>query len=51
MFIDGDNHRLDIAGRVYNVSVNSTQVAYLLRPYFGGNRKAPHDILIDFQKL
>lgn len=51
MFIDGDNHRLDIAGRVYNVSVNSTQVAYLLRPYFGGNKKAPHDIIIDLQKI
>ena len=51
IYIDGNMHRLDIAGRIYHVNIDSTPVAYLLRPYFGGNKKAPHDIIIDFQKI
>jgi hypothetical protein len=51
MYIDDDMHRLDIAGRNYRVDVHSTPICYLLRPYFGGNRTAPHDIVIDIKKV
>lgn len=51
MYIDDDIHRLDIAGRNYRVDVHSTPICYLLRPYFGGNRTAPHDIVIDIKKV
>ena len=51
MYIDGDMHRLDIAGRNYQVDVKSTSICYLLRPYFGGNKTAPHDIVIDIKKV
>ena len=51
MYIDGNTHKLDVAGRVYYVDVNGTTIAYMLNPYFGGNKKAPHDIIIDLQKI
>jgi len=51
IYIDGDAHRLDISGRNYRVDVKSTPVCYLLRPYFGGNKTAPHDIVIDLNKV
>jgi len=30
---------------------NKCDVGYLLRPYFGGNQKAPHDMVIVMEKL
>lgn len=51
MYIDGNNHRIDAAGRIYHVDVNATKIAYLLRPYFGGNRTAPHTMIIDLERL
>lgn len=30
----------------FSVDVKPSAVSYLLRPYFGGNQKAPHDITI-----
>lgn len=51
IYIDGNMHRLDVAGRTYYIDVNATKVSYLLRPYFGGNRKAPHTVIIDMEKL
>jgi hypothetical protein len=32
------------------VPLNSMDIGYLLRPYFGGNQKAPHNIEIKFKK-
>lgn len=51
IYIDGNHHRIDAAGRIYHVEVNSTKIAYLLRPYFGGNRTAPHTMIIDLERL
>lgn len=47
------NHTLQVYGRgmACTVPVYSQGVAYLLRPYFGGNKKAPHDIEIKMKEL
>lgn len=51
IFIEGDEHTIDVSGRRYCVDVNTSKIAYLLRPYFGGNKTAPHDIIIDIQTV
>lgn len=49
---DGSSHKLSVpsCGILSSVPVPSFCVGYLLRPYFGGNTKAPHDIEILIRK-
>ena len=42
----GDIHVLEARQTTLRVPVKPRPVGYLLRPYFGGNTKAPHDIEI-----
>lgn len=46
-------HTLQVYGRgmAANVPVYRQGWGYLLRPYFGGNQKAPHDIEIKMKEL
>ena len=47
------NHTLQVYGRgmACTVPVYRQGWGYLLRPYFGGNQKAPHDIEIKIKEL
>ena len=47
----GDIHELEVNHRTLKVPVRPRAVGYLLRPYFGGNMKAPHDIEIQMKRL
>jgi hypothetical protein len=51
IYIDGEEHTIDASGRRFSVNVKPQVFGYLLRPYFGGNRKAPHDMMIDMEML
>ena len=47
----GDIHELWIGAERHIVDVPSQQVGFLLRPYFGGNMTAPHDITINLDPI
>ena len=47
----GHDHKLDVAGRIFYVDVAGRCVGYLLRPYFGGTRTSPHDMIIDMKRI
>lgn len=49
--IDEGEHTIDVSGRRFSIYLKPQSIGYLLRPYFGGNRKAPHTIFIDMKKL
>lgn len=56
IFIRENEHILTIATTIrfdeiaeVSVPVKAKKVGYLLRPYFGGNKKAPHDIEIKIE--
>jgi len=40
------NHYISINNSYATIPLPGQRLGYLLRPYFGGNRKAPHDIEI-----
>ncbi len=47
----GDEHILTIDRyHVRTVVTNRSNICYALHPYFGGNRPAPHDIIIKMRK-
>jgi hypothetical protein len=46
-----DMHELFIGKDRLIIDMPACEVGYLLQPYFGGNRTAPHDITINIQKL
>ena len=47
----GDCHVLEARHNTFRVPVRPKTVGYLLRPYFGGNIRAPHDIHIQMQRV
>ena len=57
IFIEPNNHTLCMGKKdtgslfevEYSVPVKRKSVGYLLRPYFGGNKKAPHNIEIKIE--
>jgi hypothetical protein len=38
-------------GEVFLLEPVGRDIGYMLRPYFGGNQKAPHDICIRMKRL
>lgn len=48
---NADHHLLIARWQTFSVPVHSQRVGYLLRPYFGGNMTAPHDITINMTRL
>lgn len=46
-----DIHEVEANFRKARVPVRPRPVAYLLRPYFGGNMTAPHDIQIEMKRI
>lgn len=48
LVVYNDNMKL---GEVFLTEPVGRDIGYLLRPYFGGNQKAPHDICIRMEKL
>jgi len=46
-----DDDMLSIAGDVLINHLKGRNFGYLLRPYFGGNQTAPHDIYIDIERI
>ena len=44
--IKNTEHIIRTKNSYFSVPVNGESIGYLLRPYFGGNQKAPHDIKI-----
>ena len=51
IYIEDGEHTIDAAGRMFSVYLKPKSIGYLLRPYFGGNRKAPHTIVIDLKSV
>jgi len=51
IYIGDGEHTIDVSGRRYTVDTEPQKIGYLLQPYFGGNKTAPHDIIIDMQKI
>jgi hypothetical protein len=47
----GDIHILEARHNTMRVPVCPRRIGYLLRPYFGGNSTAPHDIHINMQRI
>jgi hypothetical protein len=48
LLVYNDNMKL---GEVFLLEPVGRDIGYLLRPYFGGNQKAPHDICIRMKRL
>ncbi len=46
-----DRHDLSLKFETFSVPVRNRGIGYLLRPYFGGNMPAPHDITINMRRL
>lgn len=47
----GEYHDIKIDGMpTATIYVSPNPVGYLLRPYFGGNKKAPHDMWIEMRR-
>lgn len=44
-------HIVETPNNTTRIIVKPDRLGYLLHPYFGGNRVAPHDILIDMHRL
>lgn len=51
IFMQKNAHIIYYGKKSYAINVKSNCVGYLLGPYFGGNRTAPHDIEIDIIQL
>jgi len=51
IYIGDGEHTIDVSGRRYTVDTEPQKISYLLRPYFGGNQTAPHDMIIDMKQV
>jgi hypothetical protein len=51
MDIGKDIHTIQVNNVRHHLLIPSHPVGFLLRPYFGGNQKAPHDITIKLTKF
>jgi len=51
IYTDKHEHAIDVAGRMFSIDLKPQKISYLLRPYFGGNQTAPHDMIIDMKRI
>lgn len=51
MEISKDRHSIIVNDIRHDIMIPNKRIGFLLRPYFGGNQKAPHDITIHLTKI